>query len=667
MMPKPIQIPIALLCAGILTVSQLGTRAADLRPDVWRFDGAGAAVSEWEGRSGGACQLDMHGQGVMMHLDLPGEAEAEWKMILGWPILRGRDDLRGGIVPISRKEGPRVTVNGAPVSPGWRKSYRFDGVLTLQHRATNGVQLTCVLFPSVTQRAAMEEWTLENTQAQTVTIEMPSSQQTLATLTNALKEASVLERTVIGIEKRQLAPGQKATWAIVHTLRKSSEPLLAVDVAGEKTARLALFRKARETMVLQTPEPLLDGTFALAKFRVLEAPVESSKGLIQGTGTSSYLGGIWANDNVEYAAPVCPYLGDATLNEACNNMFRVWLNDKGQAISPSFETYVLRPIGHDRGDQAMMMYGLSSYLLALGETNRATELWPLLLKAVKLTKAATRTNGVVASRTDELEGRYPTGTANLSTASLAYGGYRAAARLAQALGKTTEARDYQAGADALANAIESFFGAEVEGFSTYRYFDRCNVLRGWINLPLAMGLMKRKEGTIEALFSPKLWVENAKSSDVGSKVVSTDKGEGWPRETYYTLRAAFKAGYTELALRKTLLAIRCAMLSHRGPYMDEDSGDLLSPNVLYVSVMTEGLFGLEPQSFDRFTCTPRLPAEWPTMRLSNIHLMGRPVDLLVERAGGNLKLTVSQSGQILFAKTGLPGTTFEVDSSKAQL
>lgn len=158
-------------------------------------------------------------------------------------------------------------------------------------------------------------------------------------------------------------------------------------------------------MVLQTPEPILDGTCILAKFRVLEAPVESAQGLIQGTGTSSYLGGIWANDNVEYASPFCPYLGDATLTESCHNMYRVWLQDKGPAISPSFETYRLRPIGHDRGDQAMMLYGLSSYLLALGDTNAAVEFWPLLLKSLKLLQAATRENGVIASRTDELEGR----------------------------------------------------------------------------------------------------------------------------------------------------------------------------------------------------------------------------------------------------------------------
>jgi hypothetical protein len=641
--------------------------AAETRPEVWRIDAEGAAICEWKGAGGQGCQLDMHGQGVMVHVEVPSAPEADLKMVLGWPILRGRDDLRGGIVRISRKDWPQLLVNGAAVSPGPRQSYRYDGVFTVQHRGLDGLRISCSLFPSVTQRAALEEWTVENARTDAVTVEIPSGRQTIATPTNALREASLLERTVVGIEKKSLAAGAKATWAIVHALRKASDPELAIDIGREKAARLALVRKARQTMVLQTPDPILDGTFALAKFRLLEAPVESSKGLIEGTGTSSYLGGIWANDNVEYAAPVCPYLGDATLQESCENMFRVWLLDKGQAISPSFETYMLRQVGHDRGDQAMMLYGLSSYLLALGKTTTAAEFWPLLLKAVRLTKAATRPDGAIASRTDELEGRYPTGKANLSTASLAYGGYRAAARLARGLGRTEEAADYQASAEAVANAIESYFGAEVEGYATYRYFDGCAVLRGWINLPLAMGIMKRKEGTLEALFSPKLWVEDARSSSAGSKVVSSDRGEGWPRETYYTLRAAFKAGDTARALEKTKLAVRYAMLSQRGPYMDEDSGDLLSPSVLYLSVITEGLFGIEPQSFQSFACTPRLPAEWPSMRLSNVCLMGRAVDLAVERSGAGLKVTVAQSGKTLSARTAPEGTTFEFDLSQAAM
>jgi len=60
---------------------------------------------------------------------------------------------------------------------------------------------------------------------------------------------------------------------------------------------------------------------------------------------------------------------------------------------------------------------------------------------------------VIASDSDELEGRLPTGKANLSTSSLYYGGLRAAADLGRALGMETEAKAYDQQADAMAKAV----------------------------------------------------------------------------------------------------------------------------------------------------------------------------------------------------------------------
>ncbi len=635
------------------------------RRDVWQIDPSGAALCDLTRDPAQHCVMEMHGQRVMVHVELPAPLDFDWKMDLGWPILRPTSDLRGGIMAISRTDLPQVVVNGAAVTFPKRKACRYDGVLTVLYGTENGVGLSCAVFPSATHRAAMEQWTVENTGGAPIAVAVESSRKILAEQKDALNRACTLERRVVGMQGKQVAPGEKATWNITYTLRQSVAAEVVVNVAQEKVIRQAMFRQAQETMILRTPDPLLDGTFAWAKMRLLEAPVESAKGLIQGTGTRNYLGGVWANDNVEYAAPACPFLADPTLNLACNNMFGLWMNEPPSAsISPSYESYQLCKVGNDRGDQAMMMYGLSNYLLALGDAGTAAKYWPLLEKAARLTKAATNSRGIVASRTDELEGRYPTGTANLSTSSLAYGGYLGAERLARSLGKTADADDFKARAAAMSKAIESYFGAEVEGYHTYRYFDGCKVLRGWISLPLAMGLLERKEGTLAALFSSKLWFEDAAGTDAGTKVVSSDRGGGWPRETYYALRAAFKAGQTQLGLQKTRSAVRCAMLGPLGPYMDEDGGDLLSPNVLYVLVITDGLFGIEPRSFDRFACTPRLPADWPAMRLQNICLMGRKVDLAVARSGREITLTVLRSGKTVFQQTGEDGTTFDVGLSK---
>ncbi|MEI6616895.1 MAG: hypothetical protein WCL59_10010, partial [Cyanobium sp. ELA507] len=56
------------------------------------------------------------------------------------------------------------------------------------------------------------------------------------------------------------------------------------------------------------------------------------------------------------------------------------------------------------------------------------------------------------------EGRLPTGKANLSTSSLCYGGLRSAADLGRALGKESEAREYDQQADALAKVIQAAAG-----------------------------------------------------------------------------------------------------------------------------------------------------------------------------------------------------------------
>ena len=197
---------------------------------------------------------------------------------------------------------------------------------------------------------------------------------------------------------------------------------------------------------------------------------------------------------MEYSSPVFPFFGDAELNRAGMNMYRVWRDycqQKGIVPFPgSFEGPALNLTQRERGDDAMVLYGLSKFLLFQGNRAAAEELWPLIEFSAKSVLKHTTADGIIASQTDEMEDRYPTGKANLSTSSLAYGGYRQAARLARALGKPMAAQ-FDARADALSKGMESYFGAEIEGFKTYRYYQGNTTLRGWILLPLAMGITQR--------------------------------------------------------------------------------------------------------------------------------------------------------------------------------
>lgn len=65
--------------------------------------------------------------------------------------------------------------------------------------------------------------------------------------------------------------------------------------------------------------------------------------------------------------------------------------------------------------------------------------------------------------------------------------------------------------------MDSYFAAEVEGFDTYAYYKGNDVLRAWICIPLTVGINERAKGTIDALFSPRLWTDNGLLTAAGSK------------------------------------------------------------------------------------------------------------------------------------------------------
>jgi hypothetical protein len=269
----------------------------------------------------------------------------------------------------------------------------------------------------------------------------------------------------------------------------------------------------------------------------------------------------------------------------------------------------------------------------------------------------TRADGIVASKTDEMEGRYPTGDANLSTSSLAYGGYRLAAHLARSLDKPVAA-EFDRKADAMRKAIEAFFGAEVEGFQTYRYFKENTVLRGWILLPLAMGITERQDATLDAMVSDKLWPNRMQGGDI---LAASDRPETeWGRETYYALRVLFKAGRTEQALDLTQRVVKAQIFGAKGPYPDEDAIDMLCPGSLYPRVFTEGVFGIVPTGLYSFECTPWLPKDWPRMALRDLRAFGKSWDLLVERDGDLQKVTVLSGGKTVMTDSGPAGKTYHI-------
>ena len=554
-----------------------------------------------------------------------------------------------------REASPEVRVNDQLLKSESPSSFTFDGLLTLSYPATAGMVVTRTVYPSMTRALVIEEWQLLNSTGKRVDVTVAP-----ARTIKPVGENIAIVWSCPGVKTTAVKSGGVLSFATCVQARLAEEPDLAVNVAAERGARRALADAAwRGPGRLETPEPALDVAFALQKLHVLETPIETIKGVITHNGSLTYSPGIWANDPVEYSSPVFPFFGDAELNRASMNMYRIWLDYcLKNGIEPfpgSFEHADLKLVQRDRGDDAMVLYGLSKFLLFQGDRTAAEELWPLIeFSAASVLRHST--NGIVASRTDEMEGRYPTGKANLSTSSLAYGGCRLAARLSQSLGKPVAA-EFEQRAGALRKGIESYFGAEVEGFKTYRYYQGNTTLRGWILLPLAMGITERQEATVAALTSDKLWPHRLAGADI---LAESTRPTEWGRETYYALRVLFKAGHTEAALDITRRVVQAQIFGSKGPYPDEDAIDMLCPGSLYPRVFTEGVFGIVPTGLDSFECTPWLPKDWPRMALRDLRAFGRAWDLVVERDGDQQKVTVRSGGKTVMTGWGPAGKTYSL-------
>ena len=556
---------------------------------------------------------------------------------------------------------PVITIDGAATGAMTVERVVLDGTLNFQGRLGSDLIATRVTFPSPTVRTAVERWTLRNagTKAHTVAI-TPLARHDQVIGPYGL---NVMEVSCTAPATTQLAPGQNLSFAVLFSARLENETPWTVDAVQEETARRAHVAALQQNLRLETPEPELDRQFAFCKLRVAEAINDTRGGMMLAPGGLAYYAAVWCNDNVEYAAPFFPFLGDTNANQASLNTFRMYRPfmkpDYGRIpaaiIAEGIDTI---SVAGDRGDAAMYAYGCSRFCLARGDRAIAEELWPGIVWCLEYCQRKMTPAGVIASQSDELEGRLPTGQANLSTSTLAYGGLRSAANLARALGKSDAAKEYDHRADLLAKAINDYFSATVEGFSTYRYYDGNDVLRSWICLPLCMGLMERREGTIAALFSPRLWTSDGLLTQAGTKIF-------WDRSTLYGLRGVFQAGETTTGLRYLTAYTHRRLLGEHVPYPVEawpegNQRHLSSENALYCRIFTEGLFGILPTGLDEFSCTPRLPDGWPRMALRSVRAFGRNFDVVVERRQDRLQLTVLQAGRPVFDQTLAAGETANI-------
>jgi hypothetical protein len=319
----------------------------------------------------------------------------------------------------------------------------------------------------------------------------------------------------------------------------------------------------------------------------------------------------------------------------------------------------------DRGDMAMIAYGAARFALAYGDRRTGEELWKLITWCLEYCRRRVSAAGVVASESDELEGRFPAGKANLCTSSLYYDALNSAVLLGRELGRAdAELSPYKEQAGKIRSAIETHFGAKIQGFDAYRYYAGNDVLRAWIGIPLTVGIYERKDATIDALFSPTLWIEDGLLSQAGDKVF-------FDRSTLYALRGAFAAGKTERALEFLKQYTNRRLLGDHVPYPIEWGPEGTQPHLaaesaLYCRVFTEGLFGIRPTGFRSFDITATLPRAWGSVQLRNIHAFASVFDLRVTRTGDKLRLETVTNGQRGTPRILSSGTTIHINLDARQ-
>ncbi|HVG15675.1 MAG TPA: hypothetical protein VM935_11965 [Chitinophagaceae bacterium] len=532
-------------------------------------------------------------------------------------------------------------------------SIRHKGIMEINSEVgrDRALLLKRTFFPSVDQPVAIEKWVFTNNSKQAMKIEMEYMKRESAPAANRTKEGPhhFIISTINDGEKN-VAPGDSVVFAITYQATKGAAPAIVADVNTELQKRHLRVEQILSKLQLETPDRILNTMFAFSKIRATESIYNTKGGYMHGPGGLRYYAAIWANDQAEYVNPYFAFSGDEIGNKSAMNAYRLFARYMNPEYKPIPSSIIAEGDGvwqgaKDRGDMAMIAYGAGRYALAYGNKDSAKVLWPLIEWCLEYLSRKVNTNGVVTSNSDELEGRFPAGNANLNTSSLYYDALVSAVLLGKELGASKEQLDkYHLQAKDMRLNIEKFFGRTVDGFATYRYYEGNDTLRAWITTPLTVDIFDRKEGTIAALFSPRLWTEDGLASLAGNKTF-------WDRSTLYGLRGVFAAGEAEKALTFLKYYSQRRLLGEHVPYAVEaypegNQRHLSAESGLYARIFTEGMFGMRPTGLRSFNITPRLPKEWNKMALRKINAFENNFDVEVERIGKNkLAITVIKDGK----------------------
>lgn len=605
--------------------------------------------------------LEMSGKYVSQYVSYHVSEEKEVKVsqTLVWPWLR--------MFPNDTHASMKVYQEEQEVNPIWLvngkkrtvigKEILFEGYLKILESDGTYLDIVRSFFPSMEKKGAVVCFQAINRSDTSITVQpeifLKKENQ------RGAKGIYICESRLEPNKESVLNPGESTCWYLIFTAYPIMESIPKVNGSEAFEERKNFLESVKHSLELITPDPVLNQMFYFSKIRSMESIFWTRAGLLHSPGGLHYYAAVWTNDQVEYANPflISSWLKDPEESVwNCLRLYQRFMGSKYEAIPSSIiaEGEGIWEGKKDRGDAAMFAYGASRVVLTYGDLEKAREFFPAIRWCLSYCRKHVLSEGVIASDSDELEGRFPHGKANLATSCLVYEALRMAAILAKEMGEKELEEEYQIWRKELEIAIDAYFGCSIHGFKTYRYCEENEALRSWICIPLTMGIQKRKEETVKALFSKWLWTENGLLTIEGDQVF-------WDRSTLYGLRSAFIAGEPEKGLFYLKKYSTQRLLSEHVPYPVEawpegDQRHLSAESALYCRIYLEGLLGYLPEGLNCFSLKPTLPNDWEEVSLNQIKMAGKKVCIKLKRKVKEYELVLTADcGRIrrkIFIKDG---------------
>ncbi|MGN0532324.1 MAG: hypothetical protein ACI4IN_05970 [Eubacterium sp.] len=513
----------------------------------------------------------------------------------------------------------------------------FDGTLRFEEQGDD-VKIVHEFSPGYDKKALIEKIEVENLGTEKRIISVKNNHPT-----EKIRKCFIVEnkeqylytrvfsydgRSVDGNKEFVISPRQQLSFTVFY----GAEQISFEEANRQAEKRKTFLEQSNNRLKITTPDININRMTDFCKIRTSESIFNTKNGLMHAPGGGNFYGALWTNDQCEYANPLFAYLGYAAGIEQslnCYGLYSQFASDN-KAIPTSIIACgddIWNGAG-DRGDTSMYLYGLSRFLLSTGDREKAARFLPYIKKATEYVISNITDDFIVKSDSDELENRFKSGKANLSTSCITYDAFVSLGHLYRELGDEKESQRLFALSQNIKAGIENYFGSDVEGYKTYRYCEEETNLRSWICLPLTVGIFERKDDTINALLSNRLYKNGGFLTRSGDKTY-------WDRSALYAMRGLFYSGEADKACRVLSNYTKERLLGCHIPYPVEafpegNSAQLSAESALYLRIITEGILGYRPVGFDSFEVKPNLPSKWDKIQISNITLFGKAFSISVQ-------------------------------------